>query len=188
MNGSPATRRLSVPLLWVTLALSACSSAPQPRATPPRTLDEVNLALAWRFADVTLTNQVVMRRLRGVSVTAAKLLWKSDDGVLRQMPIEEVARIVLRGKDPDAAPPTEGARLMDGPQPPGTRAAEPDSSFLSGSWEGETGALVGAAAGALALAAEAGDNEPAVLIYESPVTRYLLPAGARSATGSDAPP
>lgn len=175
-------------MLWVALALSACSSTPRPRATPPTALDEINLALAWRFADVTLTNQVVMRRLRGVSVTASKLLWKGDDGVFRQMPIEEVARIVLRGKDPEAAPPTAGARLMDGPPPAGTRAAEPDSSFLSGSWGGETGALVGAAASALALAAEAGDNEPAVLIYESPVTRYLPPAGEQSATGSGAAP
>jgi hypothetical protein len=151
--------------------LTACSSAPRPPSRPPTGLAEINRALSWHFADVTLASEVVMRGLRGVEVTPEHLRWTNESGQRREMPIAEVARIVQRSRDPAAQPPTEGARMLTG-TPPFPLEPEAIGTPLSGSFEGDSALIAGAVYGALYLASASSD-EPAVLLYEAPVTRYL---------------
>jgi len=174
-------RRVAAVALFT--ALAACASTPQPRAHPPTSLAEINRALSWRFADVTLASEVVMRSLRGVEVTSELLRWTNESGQRREMPIAEVVRIVLRGRDPSAAPPSEGAKMLAEATPPpeeGTSAHVVEAGF--GALDGATGAVVGVALGALALAADQADDDPGVLIYEAPVTRYQPAAPAEEVT------
>lgn len=171
--------------LALLVALAACASSPQPRTRPPTTLAEINRALSWRFADVTLTNEVVMRGLRAVEVTPEHLRWTNESRQRREMPIAEVARIVLRGRDPAAQPPTEGAKMLDGTPP---FPAEPEvGTPLSGSFEGDSAVIAGAVYGALYLASEA-SGDSGVLIYEAPVTRYLAGPAVSARPQNTAPP
>jgi len=132
--------------------LAACSSAPRLPSRPPTSLAEINRALSWRFADVTLASEVVMRGLRAVEVTPERLRWTNESGQRREMPIAEVARIVLRGRDPSAPPPSEGAKMLAEATPPleeGTSAHFVEAGF--GALDGATEAVVGVALGALAI-------------------------------------
>ena len=160
-------------------ALAACASTPQPRTRPLTTLAEINHALSWHLADVELVDEVVMRGLRGVEVTPERLRWRNELGQHREMPIEEVARIVLRGRDPAARPPSEGARMLDesGRSPETSVGQFVEAGF--GALDGETGALVGVALGALALAVDQVE-EPGIVIYEAPTTRYVADPPAAS--------
>jgi hypothetical protein len=170
--------------LALATGLAACSSAPRLPSRPPRSLAEINRALSWHFADVTLASEVVMRGLRAVEVTPEHLRWTNELDQRREMPIAEVARIVLRGRDPEARPPSEGAKMLAGTPP---FPSEPElGTPMSGSFQG--GAAVAAAAlyGALYLAS-AGDEEPGVLIYEAPVTRYQPAAPAEEVDAAGVP-
>lgn len=185
MSRSLADRRLVAIALAFAVALAGCSSAPEPRTRPPTTLAEINRALSWRFADVELVGGVVMRGLRGVHVTPERLVWLNERGQLREMAIGDVTRIVLRGRDPAAKPPTAGAELMEDPphSPPEPEYGAP----LEGSFEGGSAVLAGVLYGALFLAS-LGDEAPGVLIYEAPVTRYLTSPSTASSEASEMPP
>jgi hypothetical protein len=188
MHRSPSLRRCVAVALVA--ALAACSSAPRSRSPAPTTLVEVNRALSRRFADVTLTNAVVMRGLRGVEVTPERLLWTNERGQRREMPIAEVERIVLRGRDPGAAPPSDGARLLAGASPP---PSEPMfGTPVAGPISGEAAVATAALYGALYLLS-ANFEAPGVVIYEGPVNRYVTtppgePRAPETSTGSAEPP
>ncbi len=182
-NGSRS--RLSLLLGVLSAALAACSSAPRAPAHPPTTLAEVNLALSWHFADVTLANRVVMHGLRSVEVTADELRWTNDQGQQREMPIGEVVRIVLRGEDPAAPPPTEGSRMLGGPLPADSSATAGSGTGF-GSASGKSAAVAGAVYGALAIATSQ-TWDPGEVIYEAPVTRYLPAPVADPAPAEDPP-
>lgn len=182
-SGPSSFRRRNATLVAAVL-LAACSSAQRPRAQPLTSLAEINRALSWHFADVTLASGVVMRSVRGAEVTPERLRWTNEDGRRREMPIAEVVRIVQRARDPGATPPSEGARLLaDGPD-----AAEAEHGGNMGSFSGDSALVAGAVYGALALAASQTDD-PGVVLYEAPVGRYLaspaVPAETSTAVAAD---